>query len=113
MTFKTFATPDEVLDLLLKRYDMKTPLGLSDAELDLWRTKKLLPTQKRVLGVFAVWMEHHRLVQDDPPVARRLQEFLSGIVEPAPNRVLAKQVMSVLERKVSIFTGVYIYCNNR
>ncbi|CAL1694311.1 unnamed protein product [Somion occarium] len=99
MTFKTFATPDEVLDLLLKRYDMKTPLGLSDAELDLWRTKKLLPTQKRVLGVFAVWMEHHRLVQDDPPVARRLQEFLSGIVEPAPNRVLAKQVMSVLERK--------------
>ena len=41
------------------------------------------------------------MVQDDPPVARRLQEFLASIVEPAANRVLAKQVMGVLERIVS------------
>ena len=80
---------------------MKQPAGLSDAEQVLWREKKCFPTQKRVLLVFATWLEHHRMVQDDPPVARRLQEFLASIVEPAANRVLAKQVMGVLERIVS------------
>lgn len=101
MSYKTFATPDEIFDLLLARYYMKQPPGLSEAELVFWREKKCLPTQKRVLLVFATWLEHHRMVQDDPPVARRLQEFLATIVEPAANRVLAKQVMGVLERIVS------------
>ena len=100
-SYKTFSTPDEIFDLLLSRYYMKQPAGLSDAEQVLWREKKCFPTQKRVLLVFATWLEHHRMVQDDPPVARRLQEFLASIVEPAANRVLAKQVMGVLERIVS------------
>ncbi|KAI0783386.1 ras guanine nucleotide exchange factor domain-containing protein [Abortiporus biennis] len=99
MTYKTFATADELFEQLLKRYNLQPPSGLTTSEADDWKERKLLPSQKRVLGVFMSWLEHHGLVQDDPPIARRLQEFLAGVTSPIANKLTAKQVMHSLERQ--------------
>ncbi|TCD65471.1 hypothetical protein EIP91_002589 [Steccherinum ochraceum] len=98
MTYSAFATADEVFDLLLSRFHMEPPAGLTVEETELWKQKKLRTGQKRVLSTFSTWLEHHRLVEDEPAVAQRLQEFLQSITSPTGNKVMAKQVMKVLER---------------
>lgn len=40
MTYKSFTTLDELLDLLIERYRMKPPEGLSPPELEEWSKLK-------------------------------------------------------------------------
>ncbi|KAI0081157.1 ras GEF [Panus rudis PR-1116 ss-1] len=98
LTYKTFATPDEVFDLLLQRYYLNPPPDLTPSEYTEWKEKRLLPTQRKVLTVFIDWLEHHRLVQDDPPVAQRMQGFLNTLVDCTLHKDLAREAMRVLER---------------
>ena len=74
---------------------------MTDAELEEWRTQRLLPTQRRVLSIFKEWLTEHAMVEEDPPIARRLQDFLSEITAPPENVALAGEVMKTLSRVVS------------
>lgn len=102
MTFRTFATSGEIFDLLIDRYRLVPPVGLSTDELEQWKEKILSPTRKRILSIFMTWLEYHRLVQDDPPIARRLQEFLSDISPALATKLQVSHVMATLERMVNI-----------
>ncbi|THH29337.1 hypothetical protein EUX98_g4841 [Antrodiella citrinella] len=98
MTFPTFCSADNLFELLLSRYNISPPPGLEEDETDIWRQKKQRTSQRRVFATFVAWLQRHRLVEDTPPVAQRLQEFLESITGPTGNKVMAKQVMKVLER---------------
>ena len=102
-TFKTMATANEIFDLLLKRYHLDAPSGLTAVEFDEWRIRCLLPTQRRVLAVFTTWLVEHSMIEEDPPIARRLQQFLAEIPASAENVSLAEQVMKTLEHLVRHF----------
>lgn len=102
LTFRTLGTANEIFDLLLDRYYMDAPEGITMAELEDWKVRCLLPTQRRVLQVFTGWLVEHAMIEDDPPIARRLQDFLSEITGSAENVSLAQQVMKTLERLVSL-----------
>ncbi|KAI0690763.1 ras guanine nucleotide exchange factor domain-containing protein [Cytidiella melzeri] len=97
-TFRTMGTADEVFDLLLRRYYLESPAAIAPSELDEWKARCLLPSQRRVLSIFTTWLEEHSMVEDDPPIARRLQNFLAEITAPAENVVHAQKVMMTLER---------------
>lgn len=47
MTWKSFATLDEVVDLLIHRYWLKPPEGLKPAELDRWTKLKQMVVRAR------------------------------------------------------------------
>ncbi|TFK56485.1 ras GEF [Heliocybe sulcata] len=98
MTFKTFATSDQVFDLLVDRYQMDRSVGLTDDQFEEWKEKKLRPTQKRVLTVLMRWIDDFRMTQDDPHIVPKLQEFLSYIVAPHALAVTAKSMMQSLDR---------------
>ena len=40
------------------------------------------------------------MIEDDPPIARRLQDFLAEITAPAENAEHAQKVMETLKRLV-------------
>ena len=40
MTHKSFATADEVLDLLFEQFEITPPAGLGTSELDQWKEKR-------------------------------------------------------------------------
>lgn len=101
MTFRGFASPEHVFDLLVERYQMDHPAGLSSEEFDEWKEKKLRPTQHRVLTVLTMWLGDHRLLDEEPHMARSLTEFLSLIVTP-PLAITAKLMLQTLERLVSM-----------
>ncbi|KZT27559.1 ras GEF [Neolentinus lepideus HHB14362 ss-1] len=98
MTFKTFATADEVFDLLVDRYQMDCSVGLTDEEFEEWKERKLRPTQSRVLTVLTRWIEDYRMTQEDPHIVPKLQEFLSYIVAPHALALTAKLMMQSLDR---------------
>lgn len=99
-TFRTLGTADEIFDHLLERYYLDAPSTIKVSELDEWKTRCLLPSQRRVLSIFTTWLEDHSMIEDDPPIARRLQDFLAEITAPAENAEHAQKVMETLKRLV-------------
>jgi len=94
----------EVFDLLVAQYEMEAPPNLSVEEFDHWRREKLRPTQKRVLTVLTMWLEEYDLLNQDPEVAPKLQDFLSLIVSPATLALTTKHILKSLERLVRFRT---------
>ncbi|KAJ3556493.1 hypothetical protein NM688_g2000 [Phlebia brevispora] len=97
-TFRTFASANEIFDLLLERYDLDVPQAVTATELEEWRTRRLLQSQRKVLAIFMSWLVDHNMIEEDPSVARRLQDFLSEISEPPDNVAAAQEVRQALER---------------
>ena len=100
-TYKSFASAEEVLDLLLAQFNLTHPSSLSFKELEQWKEKKLKPTRRRVLTVLHVWCDQFGLLLDDPFLARRVVDFVSSITSPPPLVALARDVLKTLERYVS------------
>jgi son of sevenless-like protein len=98
VTFRTFATSTDVFDLLVAQYELEAPPNLTEEEFEHWRREKLRPTQKRVLTVLTMWLEEYDLLNQDPEVAPKLQDFLSLIVTPASLALTARHMLKSLER---------------
>lgn len=100
MTFRTFASPEVVFDLLVERYQMDHPASLSIEEFEEWKEKKLRPTQNRVLTILTMWLEDYNLLDEEPWMAKSLADFLKLVVTPAAQASIAKLILQSLERLV-------------
>lgn len=101
MTFRTFMAPDELFDMLVGIYRMCYPKNLTESEFVEWRERCLHPTQFMVLTVFTMWLEEHRLLEEEPHISRRLIEFLALIKPPSPLTVTAQSIIQSITRLVS------------
>jgi son of sevenless-like protein len=101
MTFRSFTSPERLFELLVEMYQMDDPRSLSTEEFEEWKQKKLRPTQKRVLMIFTMWLEDHKLLDEEPHMAQQLTDFLSLIVTPEPLAITARLILESLERLVS------------
>jgi son of sevenless-like protein len=81
---------------------MDHPASLSTEEFEEWKEKKLRPTQKRVLTILTMWLEDHKLLDEEPHIGQQLTEFLSLIVTPEPLAITARLIQEDLERLVGI-----------
>ncbi|TFK77505.1 ras GEF [Pluteus cervinus] len=98
MTFRTFMTADQLFDMLVERYRMNHPEQAEGAEYEDWKERFLLPTQKRVLTIFTMWLEDHRLLEEEPHIAGRMTEFLTFIAPPSLLATTAKLIIQSIER---------------
>ncbi|PPR06125.1 hypothetical protein CVT26_005347, partial [Gymnopilus dilepis] len=62
MTFRTFTTADRLFELLVERFNIKSPKGLTDPEHKDWKHQLREPVRRKVLEVFSRWLEDHRLL---------------------------------------------------
>lgn len=100
MTFPTFTTPTILFDMLVDRYNTLPPENLSDCHRIEWITHIRLPLRLRVLEVFGVWLENHRLLDEEPYIARRLTDFLKSLDDPALCGT-AEAMLNTVERLVT------------
>ncbi|KAI0639893.1 ras GEF [Trametes polyzona] len=112
-TFKSFATAEEVFDLLLAQYNISHPTALNLKELEQWKEKRLKPTRRRVLSVLRVWTEEFHLLQDDAYLARRLVDFVSSITAPPQLANTAREVLKSLERFISVIPPTPVSATSR
>ncbi|KIY73446.1 ras GEF [Cylindrobasidium torrendii FP15055 ss-10] len=96
-TFRTFMTADKLFEMLVEIYALdysEDPAG----ETTDWRDKACLPTQKMVMEVFGDWLEHHRLLEEEPHISHRLTTFLNGIPKTNIMAGTAKVILQTIER---------------
>lgn len=75
LTFRKFCTPQKLLDLLIARYNMTLPEGLSVQQLELYRSKKIIPIRLRVLNLLKSWVKTN--FQDfTPELLEKLKSLL-------------------------------------
>ncbi|KAG8969725.1 hypothetical protein FRC03_001070 [Tulasnella sp. 419] len=101
MTYRTFTDAATVFDLLTERYLMDHPPELDEAQFAEWKEKKLRPTQIRVLTTLTEWVERYRFVKDERDMVDKLIEFLNLIKLPAANALTAKQLLEMIDKKIS------------
>ncbi|KAF8963919.1 ras guanine nucleotide exchange factor domain-containing protein [Flammula alnicola] len=97
MTFRTFMTADELFEALIKRYNMGPYKKLADNEYKDWKANLRVPTQHRILEIFSIWLEDHRLLEEEPHISQRLTNFLSTIRTP-PHNTQADAIIKNIER---------------
>ncbi|KLO08083.1 ras GEF [Schizopora paradoxa] len=97
MTYKSFASPDEVLNLLFERYRMEPPAGLTKAEQEEWSKLKQHVIRSRVLNTLKSMVMVDDVLEDDRHVMDRVSSFLhEPDVAMSPG---AKNLLATVERK--------------
>lgn len=78
MTFRQFSTPVELVQILVARFNLEQPTGLSDDDLDVWRHRKLIPVRLRVSNFIKLWLETYWRGSNDDAALPLLLDFVRG-----------------------------------
>ncbi|KAH9446107.1 hypothetical protein MJO29_012441 [Puccinia striiformis f. sp. tritici] len=98
MTYRTFTTSHDFLDLLIERYHQPPPPNLLAEELQLWTDQKQKVIKIRVINVIRSWIESHLSDEDADSIIQRVTEFSS---HDMGDTNLARQVALTCERRQS------------
>ncbi|RWA07895.1 hypothetical protein EKO27_g7202 [Xylaria grammica] len=58
LTYRSFTTSRELFELLVKRFNIQPPEGLSNSEYDAWRDRKLKFIRFRIVNILKSWFEN-------------------------------------------------------
>ncbi|KAJ8516720.1 hypothetical protein ONZ45_g6009 [Pleurotus djamor] len=98
MTFRLFASPVQLVEKLLARYNLQPPLGLNDEEVFLWERQKGAPIRLRVSNFVKTWVEFHWRSLSDDAALPGLTEFVMQVISrqyPGP----AARILEVLDNR--------------
>ncbi|KZP01331.1 ras GEF, partial [Calocera viscosa TUFC12733] len=82
MTFKSFATVDEVVTELMARFNLPAPENLSPEQFSEWKEVKQKRYRFRTMNILKALIQSQTLDQADLHVLDRIREFAENIQEP-------------------------------
>ena len=105
-TYRSFCTPEMLLDLLIERFNIpfddeltsNEHSSLSRGEQKRFKKEYLEPIQLRVLNVLKKWVESHYYDLDDG-MKKKLDEFLNQLKDKKQRKNLIDSLISRLEKK--------------
>ncbi|KAI9219847.1 ras guanine nucleotide exchange factor domain-containing protein [Blastocladiella britannica] len=105
MTHHSFTTSEDLMAVLLKRYEVSPPLGIKDeATFQSWVESKLMPVKSQVLQVLSFWVTYQfaDFVANDKALLVKLNEFLN--VKALPDfPVKAAHIQDLLSARLASF----------
>ncbi|KAI7898139.1 ras guanine nucleotide exchange factor domain-containing protein [Cokeromyces recurvatus] len=79
LTYRSFCTTEEFVDLLQERYNLAPPDNLTPEELDIWTDKKQKFIRLRVFNVMKNWLENYYNDKDEF-ILNKLQIFANTVI---------------------------------
>ncbi|KAJ1911760.1 hypothetical protein IWQ60_009986 [Tieghemiomyces parasiticus] len=101
LTYRSFTTTNEFLDLIIKRYTIQPPPGLKPDELEMWTERKLKPIRARVYNIIKMWLESHYVEDSDMDGLRMLREFACTTMADSMPTAAEQVVKSIDKRRQS------------
>ncbi|KAG8784158.1 hypothetical protein FRC15_003915 [Serendipita sp. 397] len=97
MTFKSFASVDQVFDMLVERYNIQPPEGLNPTQLMEWTSQKKTPIRLRSINTMRKLID--ALEKEDLHILERVKTFAADVAASDPDRAtVAKTLMGIVHR---------------
>jgi son of sevenless-like protein len=103
LTYRSFTTPQELLDRLVQRYFIPPPKkeGLTHMEFAIWHDQVLNKIRLRVSQLIKKWIENHYYdFENDEDLVHKVMEF-SDMMEKTQGEVYATQIKRALKKQQS------------
>lgn len=104
LTFRMFTAPGELAEMLMARFSIEPPTNPkpTEADLQLWRDKKLTPIRLRVYNFFKTWLEMHWKPESDAVILHPLLKFTRETMTSAMPAPAARLVDLIQKRTIPL-----------
>ncbi|KAG2185995.1 hypothetical protein INT43_002433 [Umbelopsis isabellina] len=99
LTYRSFCTTDEWFDLLVQRYNLLPPQGLSSEEIEIWNDKKQKLVRLRVFNVIKTWLENFYNEEEDQHIISRIMEFAEVTIRESM-QFAAEQLIKLVKKRM-------------
>ena len=77
LTYRSFTSASELFELLVRRFNLQPPAGLTRDEYSIWEEHKQKPARFRVLNIIKTWLEHYWMEPDEASSQGLLERMLA------------------------------------
>ena len=77
ITYKSFTTASELFELLVKRFSIQPPRGISEDDYKTWVDKKQKPIRMRVVNILKSWFDNYWMEHNDAASNQLLRRVYS------------------------------------
>ncbi|KAJ9604241.1 cell division cycle- protein [Cladophialophora chaetospira] len=102
LTYRSFTTASELFELLVRRFNLQPPQGLSRDEYSIWEEHKQKPARFRVLNIIKTWLEQYWTEHEDANSQALLERMLAFAKSTYTSTKipLAKALTAIVEQRV-------------
>ena len=119
LTYRSFTTSRELFELLVKRFNIQPPEGLSNSDYEAWRDRKLKFIRFRIVNILKSWFENFWMEEPNEESMQIIRDVYTFAEHTLPSTETpgAKGLSSVLEahltgQEVSKKRLVQTFANN-
>ncbi|DAA73120.1 TPA_exp: Uncharacterized protein A8136_5045 [Trichophyton benhamiae CBS 112371] len=102
LTYRSFTTASELFEMVVHRFTLQPPYGLSKAELQIWTEQKQIPIRIRVVNILKSWFENFWMEPNDEANTHLLGRIHSFVTEAVASTKTpgAQQLVSLIEQRL-------------
>jgi son of sevenless len=103
LTYRSFTSARELFELLVRRFTVQPPEGLTQADYEAWRDRKQKPIRLRVVNILKTWFDNYWMedpTEESKQLLRDVYTFARDTVKSTETPGHA-QLMAVLDLRLS------------
>eukprot|EP01103_Thecamoeba_quadrilineata_P006394 TRINITY_DN1611_c0_g1_i1.p1 TRINITY_DN1611_c0_g1~~TRINITY_DN1611_c0_g1_i1.p1 ORF type:complete len:923 (+),score=205.66 TRINITY_DN1611_c0_g1_i1:75-2843(+) len=107
LTYRSFTTPEELLQLLISRYNTEPDADWDEEKKELFASKNLKQIRLRVFNVLKHWLtSHYHDFESNPSLLQTLSEFVEDVITASGNAKTgpAFQLRKIIKNEQRNFT---------
>lgn len=102
LTYRSFTTATELFEMLVKRWTIQPPYGITGAEMQIWIDKKQKPIRFRVVNILKSWFDHYWMEEHDDASQQLMQRVYAFAKETVASTSTpgAGPLMTAIEQRM-------------
>ncbi|KAI2782920.1 ras GEF [Daldinia loculata] len=103
LTYRSFTTARELFELLVKRFNIQPPEGLSNNDYDMWRDRKQKLIRFRVVNIIKSWFENFWMEEPTDETRQLIRDVYAFARDTVKSTETpgANNLMAVLDQRLS------------